>query len=108
MDATQKQQIIDGLKAQHSDMELFSVESETGGVFVVHRCATGPERRIYRQLQADEKRLDAQDSLMNCVLYPPAPELLKLREAKPFVVEMIVDGILAASGVYVDAVRKKL
>lgn len=108
MDEAKKAEIVAQLKVANPGKDLFSVESEIGGVFVVHRTATASERRIYRNLRNEDKPLDAQEALMSCVLYPQAAEFAKLREDKPFVVEPIVDGILAASGVYVDAVRKKL
>lgn len=108
MDESQKQQIVDGLKVRHSGVELHSLESETGGVFFVHRRATASERRIYRQLRADGKTLDAQDSLLSCVIYPEAADLKKALEEQPFAVEGLENSILAASGVWLDAQRKKL
>jgi hypothetical protein len=108
MDEAQKQEIVDGLKIKHAGIDLHSVESETGGVFFVHRRANGPERRIYRQLRADGKTLEAQDSLLSAVLYPDPAELKKLLDEQPFAVEILENAILAASGVYLDAKRKKL
>lgn len=100
--------IVDGLKAKHTSMQLYSVDSEIADDFYVHRRTTSAERRIYRKLIADDKRLDAQDALMGCVLYPEAAEFKQRREDAPFVVETLCDAILAASGIYLDVVRKKL
>jgi hypothetical protein len=108
MDEAQKKTIVDKIKIAHPGVELHSVESESGGVFFVHRRANGPERRIYRQLRADGKGLEAQDSLMSAVLYPEATELKKLLDDQPFAIEILENAILAASGVYLDAQRKKL
>lgn len=100
--------VVDALKARHPSTQLYSVDSETAGEFYVHRRASDGERRIYRKLLADDKRLDAQDSLMGCVLHPEPTEFKKRREDAPFVVETLCDAILAASGIYLDVVRKKL
>lgn len=108
MDEAQKKEIVAGLKIKHPSVELHSVESESGGVFFVHRRSSAPERRIYRQLRADGKTLEAQDSLMSAVLYPEPAELKKLLDEQPFAVEVLENAILAASGVYLDAQRKKL
>lgn len=103
-----QQEVIDGLKAKHASTQLYSVDSETADEFYVHRRASSAERRIYRKLIADDKRLDAQDALMGCVLYPEPAEFRQRREDAPFIVETLCDAILAASGVYLDVIRKKL
>jgi hypothetical protein len=100
--------IVDAVKAKHTSTQLYSVDSETADEFYVHRRASSQERRIYRKLIADDKRLDAQDALMGCVLYPDAAEFTKRRDEAPFIVETLCDAILAASGIYLDVVRKKL
>lgn len=108
MDEAQKKEIVDGLKIKHAGVELYSLESEAAGAFFVHRRSTSGERRVYRQLRADGKGLEAQDSLLSAVLYPEAAELKKVLDEQPFAVEILENAILAASGVYLDAQRKKL
>jgi hypothetical protein len=101
-------QIVDALKVKYGSTQLFLVDSETADEFYVHRRAEPGERRIYRKLQADDKRIDASDSLMACVVWPEKDEFKKRLEQAPFVVETLENAILAASGVYMDVVRKKL
>ncbi len=108
MDEAQKEQVVADLKIKHSGMDLFSYESPSAGAFFVHRRATAGERRIYMGLMEEGKRHDALDSLMSCVLYPDKPEFKKVLDETPFVAAGIADAILVASGVYTDAVRKKL
>lgn len=107
MDEAQKQQIVDALKLKHPT-DLYSVESESSGAFFVHRRSTASERRIYRQLRADGKTLEAQDSLLGAIVYPEAADLKRVLDEQPFAIEVLENAILAASGVYLDVQRKKL
>lgn len=100
--------IIDAVKIKHPSTQLYSVDSETADEIYLHRRTTPAERRIYRKLIADDKRIDAQDALMGCVVYPEPAEFTQRLEEAPFVIETLCDAILAASGIYLDAVRKKL
>src|SRR6185437_14171 len=108
MDEAHQQEIVEALKLKYPAAQLHSIGSEAGGVFVVHRHASAAERRIYRGLKEEGKQLDAQDSLMSCVVYPEKVEFKKLCDEAPFFVEIVENAILAASGIYLDAVRKKL
>lgn len=107
MDDKEKAAIVDRLKLAHPNSEIHTYESASAGAFVVHRTANPAERRNYRKLRNEDKPLDAGESLMKCVLYPEAAEMTKLFETKPFFIEMLEDAILGASGIVLDAVRKK-
>lgn len=80
---------------------------ETSYAFFVHRGMSGSERRIYRGLQADGKVFDSQDSLLSCVLYPDKIALKDVLDDYPFAIEVLENAILAASGIDLQAKRKK-
>ena len=107
MDEAQRQSIVDAVQVKHPGVKLYGLWSDAAGRFFVHRRALRGERHVYRQLRSDGKVLDAQDALMSAVLYPEPAEFKKVLEEEPFAVESLENAILAASGVYLDAQRKK-
>lgn len=108
IEAARREEVVAGVRVAHRGVELYGYSSASAGLFFIYRRTEKGEREVYRKLTRDEKRSDAQDSLMSCVLYPPRAELVKLLDDNPFVVEMLETAILNASGLHLDAVQKKL
>ena len=102
-----REAILSGVRLANRGVELNEYTSASSGLYFVFRRCTRGEREIYRKLTRDEKRSDAQDSLMGCILYPAKADLVKVLDDNPFVIEMLESAILNASGLHLDAVVKK-
>ena len=98
-------EIVAAVRLRHSGVDPY--EYTGGDLFFVYRRCTRGEREVYRKLTRDDRRSDAQDSLMACVLYPEKEPLKKTLDDYPFVIEMLETAILNASGLHLDAVSKK-
>ncbi|HVZ89639.1 MAG TPA: hypothetical protein VHG72_21940 [Polyangia bacterium] len=108
MDQATKDEIVAKLRVTLPGVDLYEYSSESAGKFFVHRRAMRGERIIYHKLIAEKKTLDAMDCLMGCVLYPDKEQLQKELDAAPFVINGLADRIVAESGIYEDAISRKL
>lgn len=108
IEAARREEIVAGLRVTNRGLQPFEYSSASAGIWIVYRRTEKGEREVYRKLTRDDRRSDAQDSLMSCVLYPPKAEFAALLDDNPFLVEMLETAILNASGLHLDAVQKKL
>lgn len=102
-----REKILAGVRLANRGVDLSEYSSASSGLYFVFRRCTRGEREVYRKLTRDDKRSDAQDSLMGCVLWPEKADLAKVLDDNPFVIEMLETAILNASGLHLDAVVKK-
>jgi hypothetical protein len=103
-----RDEIVGKIRVTKPGVDLYDYSSKRAGKwFVFRRCERG-EREIYSKLVEAGKRTDAVASLMGCVLYPEKDELAKELEQAPFTADGLADAIVAASGVYLDAISRKL
>lgn len=107
MDQAQQDEIVAAVKLKNPTRKITGFAAEDGEDFFAIRTCEPGERRIYRNLKAEGKPLDAQDALLSCVLYPDKDALKKKLDEQPFLVETIEDEVLRASGILLGVVRKK-
>ena len=108
MDQAAKDAIVAQIRVTHPGVDLYEYSSASAGKFFVFRRCERGERVIYHKLIAEKKTLDAMDCLMGCVLYPAKEDLARELDSAPFAINGLADKIVEESGVYMDAISRKL
>jgi hypothetical protein len=106
-----ERQIVEDVRAANpglSAVELFTAYLPNIDQLFVFRGANRAQHRIFRQMQADGKKLDAQDMLVNsCVVFPAKDELARKLDKYPVAIEPLTGEILEVSGLDLNVRRKK-